>query len=86
VGIRWSDEQIAAAKIDPKRLARLVKKLKECSREMWDMDLYIYGASGYGNLMHRSRPPHRDEPGGRLVADHDSPVAKIGEGFDGGDW
>jgi hypothetical protein len=85
--IQWSDEQLAEVGIDKKRLVSLVRLLRRASKEMWELDLYIYGASGSGNLIHRSRPPHSDNGrGNRMKPDFGSVIANVGEGFDGGDW
>lgn len=84
--IRWTDEQLAAAGIDKKKLQLLVRKLNDAANLMDEMDMQIYGAAGSGNLIHRSRPTHIDLPSGDHRADQGSVVAWVGEGFDGGDW
>lgn len=84
--IAWDDEQLKEVGIDRKRLESLVRRLCKCSKDMQAMGLYIYGASGSGNLVHRSRPPHTDKPNGGSSSDFGSVVAYVGNGFDGGDW
>lgn len=84
--IEWTDEQLASAAIDKKKLASLVKRLRKCSADMRALGLYVYGASGSGNLVHNSRPTHIDRPGLSSTPDFGCVVARVGEGFDGGDW
>lgn len=84
--IEWTDEQLQEARIDKKKLKSLVRRLRRCSKDMSDLGLHLYGASGSGNLIHRSRPTHIDKPGFRSESDMGSIVARVGQGFDGGDW
>lgn len=84
--ILWTDEQLKQAGIPKRKLASLVKRLRKCSAEMAEMGLHVYGASGSGNLIHKSRPTHTDEIGGYGKPDTGSVVARVGNGFDGGDW
>jgi hypothetical protein len=82
--IEWSDEQLDAAQIDPRKLASLVRRLERCGKDMAVMGLHMYGASGHGCLIHNTRPTH-SQSGSK--ADYGSPVAKIPFGhWDGGDW
>jgi hypothetical protein len=83
--IYWDDEQLKEANIDKKRLTSLVRRLERCARDMREMGLHIYGASGSGNLIHKSRPTHKTGRN-RETADFGSVVASVGLGFDGGDW
>jgi hypothetical protein len=82
MSIQWTDEQLAVAGIDKKRLKSLVRRLKRCSKDMRAMGFKIYGESGCGLLIHDSRPDHDD----RERADYGSIVADVGFGFDGGGW
>ncbi len=84
--INWTPAQLKAARIPRRKLESLIRRLERCSRDMRELDMYIYGANGSGNLMHRSRPTHIDRPGFLGKPDMESPVAYVGEGFDGGDW
>ncbi len=82
--IDWTDEQLEEAGIDKKKLQSLVRRLRKISREMSEMGLWVYGASGTGCLVHKSRGTHDDTRQG--WPDYGSVVADIGRGFDGGDW
>jgi hypothetical protein len=84
--LNWTDDQLEDVGLDKAKVESIARRFRRLSREMWEMELYVYGASGSGHLMHRSRPPHIDQPGGDLRADQDAPIADLGEGFDGGDW
>jgi hypothetical protein len=81
--LNWTDEQLEAVGLDPKKVESIVRRLRKISEEMRALDLNIYGASGSGHLMHASRPSHTG-PGQR--PDQDAPIASVGLGFDGGDW
>jgi len=83
--IEWTDEQLAAAGINKRKLASLVKRLRKCSDDMRAMGFEVYG-NGTGHLVHSSRPTHVDAPGGELRPDFGCVVASVGEGFNGGDW
>lgn len=83
--IKWSDDQLNSAGIDKKKLQSLVRRLSRCSKDMSEMGLHIYGASGSGNLVHESRPTHGFVHNG-MQPDQGSVVAFVGIGFDGGDW
>jgi hypothetical protein len=80
--IRWTDEQLKAAGIDKRKLKKLLRLLREAGVLMNTMSLEVYGESGSGNLIHRSRPTH-DTSG---KADLGSVVANVGFGFNGGGW
>lgn len=84
--INWTDEQLANAGIDKKKLTSLVRRLRQCAIDMESLGLHIYGASGSGHLIHHSRPTHIDDRASNGIADQGSCVADIGQGFDGGDW
>lgn len=87
MSIKWTDDQLKAAKIPKRKLQALVKRLERCSKEMAELQLEVYGASGSGHLIHRSRPTHIDTPGvNGGKADFGSIVASVGFGFNGGDW
>jgi hypothetical protein len=80
--IEWSDEQLRAAGVPKRRLAALVRKLRECSETMRQLGLTVYGVDGSGHLVHDSRPEHDSQ--GR--ADFGAIVARVGYGFNGGGW
>jgi len=80
--MNWTDEELLHYGLDPAKVKSLVRRLRRISTEMKEMGLHIYGASGDGCLIHVDRPTH-SLPG---VADYDSVIADLGEGFDGGDW
>jgi hypothetical protein len=84
----WSDEQLEEAGLDPARVRSIVRRFRRLSSEMQSMGLHVYGNAGTGLLIHESRPTHRDDTANSLcgVADHDSTIANLGPGFDGGDW
>lgn len=84
----WTDEQCKAAGLDPAKVLSLARRFRRLSREMAQMGLHVYGASGSGCLIHSSRPTHIDSFASQeyAIPDHGSVVANIGEGFDGGDW
>lgn len=80
--VEWSPEQLAEAGLDKRRLTALVRRMRSCSLEMQDMGLSVYGESGTGYLIHRSRPEHKKNGD----ADTGAIVARVGQGFDGGGW
>lgn len=84
--IEWTDDQLKAAGINKRKLKKVVRLLEESSALMWSMGLHVYGASGSGCLVHKSRPTHIDTPMGNSKADQGCVVARVGEGYDGGDW
>lgn len=86
--LNWTDEQLDEAGLDKKKVSSLVRRLRQCSKEMAKMGLHVYGANGTGNLVHVSRPTHMDkgERGHLCLPDHGCVVADLGNGFDGGDW
>ena len=81
IQLNWTDEQLIEAGLDPKKVQSIANRLAKLSKEMESMQLSVYGASGYGHLMHVSRPTHVDD-----VADYEAPIADLGTQFDGGDW
>jgi hypothetical protein len=81
--IKWTDEQLEAAGLDKKKVVKMVGQFRKLSKEMLKMGLYVYGASGTGNLIHNSRPTHN---GRAAEPDRESPIADLGYGYDGGDW
>lgn len=80
--INWDDDQLRAAGINKRKLVALVKRLRDCSRRLRELNLYVYGESGAGHLIHTSRPTHDTHHD----ADLGSVVASVGFGFDGGGW
>lgn len=81
--IEWTDEQLAEAGIDKKRLKSIIRKLEAASAKMEGTGLHVYGESGFGHLVHRSRPEHF---GREREADFGAVIANVGPGFDGGGW
>lgn len=82
----WTDEQLTEAGLDKAKVLSLVRRLQRISKEIREMNLHIYGASGTGHLVHQSRPTHIVVLGGDLKPDFGCSIAHLGEGFDGGDW
>lgn len=80
--IEWTDEQLKVAGIPKLKLEVLISKLRECSELMQEMGFQVYGESGDGYLIHKSRPEHDDNG----KADMGAIVASVGYGFDGGGW
>jgi hypothetical protein len=88
--LNWSDEQLEKAGLDRKKVESIERRLSRLGREMQKMGLYIYGASGSGNLVHSSRPPHTDHPTmpSIQIEDYGCVIANL-DGvtqWDGGDW
>jgi hypothetical protein len=82
--IEWTDEQLEAAGLDKKKIEKITRRFRKLSKEMDEMGLTVYGASGSGCLIHVSRPTHNDALG--AAPDQGSVIAHLGRGFDGGDW
>jgi hypothetical protein len=76
--IRWSDKQLAAAGIDGRRLAALVRRLRASAREMeaLGLDLSI-DRHGDACLVRAPRQPSTDDAGD----EHGTPIAWIGRGL-----
>ena len=85
VEIEWTDEQLEAAGLDPKKVLSIAKRLSKLSVEMRSMGLSVYATNGSGNLVHVSVGTHIDERG-REAENRDSVICNVGGGFDGGDW
>ena len=88
--LNWTDEQLEKAGLDRKKVESIERRLSRLGREMQSMGLSIYGAGGSGNLVHHSRPPHKDHPlrPSIQVEDYGSVIAAL-DGvcqWDGGDW
>lgn len=80
--IRWSDRQLAAAGIDKRRLAALVRRLGTSAREMEALGLNLhFDQTGDACLVHVSEPPFAGEGHHNRAA-----VAWIGPGLEGGHW
>jgi hypothetical protein len=90
INLNWTDEQLKEAGLDRKKVESIARRLSRLGREMQSMGLSIYGAAGSGNLIHKSRQPHKDHPTlpseqiedyGCVIADLDGVTQ-----WDGGDW
>lgn len=82
--IEWSDQQLLDADIDKPRLARLVRRLRECSDELMAMGLEVFCESGEGYIITPKIRPTHDEKTER--ADLGCIIARVGMGFNGGGW
>lgn len=81
--IKWNNEQLAAAGIDRRRLAALVRRLRTSLREMEAMSLNLhFDETGDACLVHDSRPPFTDD----CTSDHGAAIVWLGRGFEGGHW
>jgi hypothetical protein len=81
--IRWSDEQLAAAGINKRRLRALERRLRTTAREMQAMNLFLhFDRTGVACIVHESRQPFGDDGGN----DYEAAVAWIGPGLEAGRW
>lgn len=80
----WTDEELAEAGLDKKKVESIVRRLNKIGKEMEEMNLSVYGASGDGHLIHVSRPTHTDD--GSVHRDASIASLRGNLRWDGGDW